>query len=158
MIYKEKYIFAAIKEYKIENYIYVKREYKDDEQTNLDDLNFEKLRKKYSINKHRRVSLDELFEMIDDKKEINMITPEDLDKLESKLNDNEKAILLSIIKKDSSGDKNKDRETNILEEQTQPQEIDRISLDQLSKEMDKKKKAQEQALKYKKMKQMEYER
>ena len=156
--YKEKYIFAAIKEYQIENYISVKREYKDDEQTNLDDLNFEKLRKKYSINKHRRVSLDELFEMIDDKKEINMITPEDLDKLESKLNDNEKAILLSIIKKDSSGDKNKDRETNILEEQTQPQEIDRISLDQLSKEMDKKKKAQEQALKYKKMKQMEYER
>lgn len=156
--YKEKYIFAAIKEYQIENYISVKKEYKDDEQTKLENLNFEKLKEKYNINKLKRVSLNELFEIIDDKKENNKITIEDFNKIESKLNDKEKENLLSIIKKDNLRDKDKDGKINVLEEQTQPEEIEKFGIDKLSKDIDKKKKAQEQALKYKQMKQMEYER
>lgn len=167
--YKEKYIFAAIKEYEIKNHTSIKKEYKADKQVELEDLTFEKLKEKYNINTHekeiqyrsegvKRVSLDELFDIMDNKKENNKITTEDFIKMEPKLNDREKGVLLSIIKENSSRDKNNVRDIDVLEEQARPEEVARVSLDQTSKDTEKKKKAQEQALKYKKMQQMEYER
>ena len=143
--YKERYIFAAIKEYEIENDISIKREYKADKQAKLEDLTFEKLNEKYNINTykkeiqnnskdHNRVSLDELFDTVDDTNNNNKITTKDFNEIESKLNEKEKKILLSIIKENNSGDKDN------------------------YKDIDKKKRIQEKVMEYEKIKQIEPER
>ena len=115
--YKKKYMFALIKEYEIEKGIDIKKQYKPDQLTNSQEADFERLKETYDTNVqnkeseynsqgHKRVSLKELLENMENANKSHDISLLDFKFIEQELNDDEKDILLSIIKKNEPHYKN----------------------------------------------------